>query len=134
MGRDGIVYVVDSGNHRVQVFSRDGEFLRKWGSKGSGDGQLLFPWGVMVDERGNVYITDTGSVQATRLTNLLLHESTETNSRVQVFSSQGEFLGRLGSRAIHFKLPAGIARDELGNVYVSDWGGSRVQVFKVESP
>ena len=32
------VYVGDPRNQRVQVFSGDGSFLRKWGSKGGGDG------------------------------------------------------------------------------------------------
>jgi DNA-binding beta-propeller fold protein YncE len=32
----GNVYVADFENHRVQVFSPEGRFLRKWGSEGVG--------------------------------------------------------------------------------------------------
>jgi DNA-binding beta-propeller fold protein YncE len=32
---NGDMYVVDSGNHRVQVFDRDGRYLRGWGGFGS---------------------------------------------------------------------------------------------------
>src|SRR5207248_2387547 len=38
--RDGYVYVSDEERHDVQVFDRDGNFLRRWGSLGSGPGQL----------------------------------------------------------------------------------------------
>ena len=36
----GDVYVVDSGNNRIQKFSSDGAFITKWGSHGSGNGQF----------------------------------------------------------------------------------------------
>ena len=35
------VYVVDTGNHRVQKFTLDGKFLEEWGSEGAGGGQFL---------------------------------------------------------------------------------------------
>ena len=74
LDRAGNVYVADTGNHRVQVFSDDGAFLRKWGSMGSGDAQFSSPDGIALDIVGNVYVADTG------------------NDRVQVFSPTGEFL------------------------------------------
>ena len=40
MDRTGNIYVTDAGNERVQVFTTEGQFLRKWGSFGSGDGQF----------------------------------------------------------------------------------------------
>ena len=55
---DGNVYVVDTGNHRVQKFTADGAFLMKWGNQGSGNGQFSFPLGVTLDAEGNVYIGD----------------------------------------------------------------------------
>jgi DNA-binding beta-propeller fold protein YncE len=55
------VYVSDSSNHRIQVFSKaDGAFVRKWGSKGQGDGQFLFPRGLAVDA-GHVYVGDSAN-------------------------------------------------------------------------
>ena len=70
--------MADLGNHRIQVFSSSGTFLRMWGSRGSGDGQFFDPHGIAVDDAGRVYVTDAG------------------NNRVQVFSSTGEFLDRWG--------------------------------------
>jgi DNA-binding beta-propeller fold protein YncE len=54
----GEVYVSDSGNGRVQVFTPDGRFIRQFGSQGNGQGQLLLPYDLVVDQAGNVYITD----------------------------------------------------------------------------
>ena len=56
--RNGMVYVSDSGNARLQVFTRQGRFVRQFGSFGSGKGQFLHPYDVAVDNAGNVYVAD----------------------------------------------------------------------------
>ena len=38
----GNIYVIDGGNHRVQKFDQNGNFLLTWGSQGAGDGQFFF--------------------------------------------------------------------------------------------
>src|SRR6266540_1521740 len=45
----GNLYVSDEHRHDVQVFDKDGTFLRKWGSLGSGPGELNRPSGLAVD-------------------------------------------------------------------------------------
>jgi outer membrane protein assembly factor BamB len=55
---DGKVYVSDSDNHRVQVFSNDGEFVRQFGSFGTAAGQLVMPFDLSIDAKGNVYVLD----------------------------------------------------------------------------
>jgi hypothetical protein len=57
-GPDGTVYVSDSGNARVQVFTPQGRFIRQFGSYGSGKGQFLHPFDLVVDGAGNVYVAD----------------------------------------------------------------------------
>ena len=54
----GNVYVTDSGNNRIQMFSSSGAFLTKWGSSGSGNGQFDSPVGVAADSTGNIYVAD----------------------------------------------------------------------------
>ena len=110
----GNVYVVDSENHRVQVFDSNGIYLRQWGSEGSGEGEFKSPSGLALDESGNVYITELG------------------NHRVQVFDSQGGFLRKWGSEGSddgQFNSPNGIEVDRSGNVYVADTRNNRIQVF-----
>jgi NHL repeat len=58
VGPNGDVYVTDSGNARIQVFSPTGEFLRQIGSYGVSDGQFLAPTWVAVDPAGDVYVAD----------------------------------------------------------------------------
>jgi hypothetical protein len=53
VGPRGLVYVSDSGNDRVQVFTADGRFVKQFGSN-----QLLSPDFLVVDEAGNTYIAD----------------------------------------------------------------------------
>jgi outer membrane protein assembly factor BamB len=61
VGRTGMVYVSDSGNDRVQVFTPQGRFVRQFGNYGGGKGQFFFPAGLVVDGSGNVYVADDQS-------------------------------------------------------------------------
>jgi len=58
VGPSGEVYVADSGNNRVQVFTPRGQFMRQFGSSGNGRGQFASLFSVVVDVAGNVYATD----------------------------------------------------------------------------
>ena len=66
------IYVTDTGNERVQVFGKDGTFLRAFGGFGTGTGQLQEPTGIAIGPDGNVYVADSG------------------NGRIVVFSPQGD--------------------------------------------
>ncbi|MBU6428260.1 MAG: carboxypeptidase regulatory-like domain-containing protein [Cyanobacteria bacterium REEB65] len=59
--RNGDIYVVDSGNNRVQRFNRDGAFMSEFGGMGGGNGQFNEPTGVAVDSDGYVYVSDTNN-------------------------------------------------------------------------
>jgi outer membrane protein assembly factor BamB len=60
VGRDGLVYVSDANNRRVQVFTPAGEYVRQFGNSGANADRLLVPWDLGVDNTGNVYVIDTG--------------------------------------------------------------------------
>jgi hypothetical protein len=53
VGSSGLVYVSDSGNDRVQVFTAGGRFVKQFGND-----QLLSPDFLVVDGAGNTYIAD----------------------------------------------------------------------------
>ncbi len=55
------VYVVDSGNGRVQEFNKFGIFLTKFGTTGSGEGNFSAPAGIAVGSGGMVYVGDSGN-------------------------------------------------------------------------
>jgi DNA-binding beta-propeller fold protein YncE len=112
---DGNVYVLDTGNRRIQKFDgNSSEYygkaipLAKWGTQGSGDGQFNAPFGVAVDGSGNVYVADTD------------------NDRVQKFKAK---CGSRGSGKGQFMKPSGIAIDRTGSIYVVDNKNNRIQKF-----
>ena len=110
----GNVYVTDTHNHQVQVFTAEGEFMRKFGKRGNGNGELYFPAGISIDSDNVVYIAEW------------------SNHRVSVFTSEGRFLtsfGTEGSGPGQFKNPCGITVDKNGVVYVSDHNNNRLQLF-----
>ncbi|MDH5573670.1 MAG: 6-bladed beta-propeller, partial [Gammaproteobacteria bacterium] len=49
---NGLLYVVDSGNFRVQVFNQDGTFVNKFGDVGRRTGQFSRPKGISSDKQG----------------------------------------------------------------------------------
>jgi len=52
----GTIYACDSGNRRVQVFGKSGDFIRTLGRQGQGPGEYSFPSAVMLDDAGDAYI------------------------------------------------------------------------------
>jgi DNA-binding beta-propeller fold protein YncE len=59
----GDVYVTDTGNHRVEKFDKEGNFITQWGGFGNGDGQFNFPYGIAVDAKGSVFVIDSGNTR-----------------------------------------------------------------------
>jgi len=57
---NGFIYIsASSGESEILKFSNDGDFITKWGSRGSDDGQFVGAGSVAVDPIGNVYVIDT---------------------------------------------------------------------------
>ncbi|XP_022790697.1 E3 ubiquitin-protein ligase TRIM71-like isoform X1 [Stylophora pistillata] len=99
---------------------RPGQFepVLFFGEEGALDGMFNYPWGVAVNERDELAITDHGG----------RHEV----ERVQVFTCDGTHLRSFGAKgASHgeFKFPTGIIFDKNGNIIVADNGNHRVQMF-----
>ena len=112
INQKGEVIVVEHDRHSVSVFSPTGEKLRRFGSRGSGQGQLESPCGVTVDGEGNILVADS------------------LNHRIQKFTPEGQFLTAVGAKGrgfLDFVCPTGIAFNE--KVYVVDDGNHRVQVL-----
>ena len=109
----GNVYVTDTHNHRIQKFTSSGTFIREWGVRGAGNGQVDHPFGVAVDATGRVYVADTG------------------NGRIQRFTSDGSYLTQWKNTSDgELDGPRSIARDSAsGYFFVADTGNHRIQKF-----
>lgn len=117
VGRNGDLYVVDSGNFRVQVFDRDGEYLRSFGKVGKQMGDFARPKEIATDNDGNLYVIDTAF------------------GNFQIFNADGDLLMFIGTRNEvnapgHFMLPSGVFVDEDGRVYVVDQWFKKIDVFR----
>jgi DNA-binding beta-propeller fold protein YncE len=113
----GYVYVTDSGNHRVEVFDADGNYLSQFGTTGDGNEQLFYPIGIAFNSTGYAYVLD-GS-----------------KHNILVFDSNGNYVSQFGEQGSgdgQFKQPWGIAINSTGYTYVTDTYNYRVQVFDLD--
>src|SRR3989442_2780498 len=106
---NGDVYVVDTGNSRIQKFDSNGKFILSFGQSGLGGGQFLSPRAIVADSQGNIYVSDSG------------------NNRIEKFTQDGVFLQAYGSSSgSNLKTPLGLSVDKSGNIYVVDNGNNRI--------
>ena len=60
------IYVSNYDNHCISVYTASGDYIRRFGSQGSGDRQLSQPCGLCVDDRGTVVVCDRGNKRVVR--------------------------------------------------------------------
>ena len=151
---EGLIYICDHGNHRVTVYDEEGRFMFTFGSKGSGPGCFDCPRDIAFGSDGLMYVTDNENMRVCVLSkegnfkryfqpkydptciaatsdNHLLITSFFSNI-VMVYTLEGELVHEFGGEGSHpgrFNGPKGICVDDIGVVYVADYGNYRVQVF-----
>src|SRR6202521_14579 len=98
LAKNGDIFVADgeSTNTRVVKFSKDGKFIKYWGTKGSGQGELDLPHNIAMDSEGRLYVAD------------------RTNKRIQVFDQDGKYLDQM----TQFGAPAAIFITKDDTLYV----------------
>jgi hypothetical protein len=109
VGPGGDVYVSDSGNARIEVFTAQGRFIRQFGRYGTGKAELLVPGNLAVDSSGNIYVADT--------------------SRMKKFSPSGRLIWSIGGPGSDPQLvgtPNPTAIDSHGRVIVVNGNTNRI--------
>jgi DNA-binding beta-propeller fold protein YncE len=99
---DGDIFVTDSHrngrNNRVVRFTKDGKYVKEWGRKGSGPGELSEPHTIAIDSRGRLFVGD------------------RENNRIQIFDRDGNYLDQWRQ----FGRPSGIVITRDDTLYVAD--------------
>ncbi len=124
---DGFIYVADAGNHRIQKFAPDGQFVAAFGQQSFADNETGVPqgfnepWGIAMDAGGDIYVADTWNHRIQRL-----------DAQGRVLNNGGEFGQTSPGAALPqtvFYGPRDVAVDGTGRTYVTDTGNKRIQVF-----
>lgn len=105
----GEFFIVDSANHRIQVYDEGGVHARTLGSQGTGAGQFASPAAIALAPDGTLLVADSG------------------NNRVQRISTGGAHLQTIASGQVN--APRGVAVNASGVVYVADTGGHRIRSY-----
>jgi hypothetical protein len=79
VGKDGTVYILDWKDSNVKVFDARGKFLRVFGKKGQGPGELNQPQGIIITPENEILVVDG------------------LNQRFAVFSLEGKFLRNIST-------------------------------------
>ena len=126
LGRDSVLYVLNRGTtemgefmfyKRITVCTTDDEYLGQFSGGGTGDGQIMWPSSIALDQDENLYISD------------------EALQRITILDKKGRFLdkwGKKGQREGEFDRPANIVFDKDGNLLVVDGLNNRVQRYTKE--
>ncbi len=126
----GNLYIADEGNNRIRMVKKSTGIITTVAGRGlsgfKGDGgpadsaEISGPTGIAVDAAGNIYITDAANLRIRMVVSGTIN--TIAGKGIQGFSGDG-------AAAIYatFNKPAGIAIDNLGNIYIADVGNNRIR-------
>ena len=104
-----LVYVAELSNHKISIFTLEGQLIPTIRSRGSGPGQFNCPSAVAFSPDGDMYVAEY------------------YNHRIQVFNSDGVYQREFGGGQVKNPLDILITAD--GHVLVADCGNKRVIIF-----
>ena len=111
--KQGQLVVCDDRNSRLQLFTRDGNYVESIGVTQDGVGLLCSPIGVALDRHGRYIVGEFGSHAIT-----FLDSNGKLLSSIRTAGGVGEFLR-----------PRGVAVDESGRIYIADFQNERMVIL-----
>lgn len=112
------LYVVDSGNARIQKFDSTGSYISEFGVRGTGNGALNRPLDIAIGGDGNIYVTNS-------------YGPNNTSWEVVKYTSGGAWIETWQGQSDINQIYAMIAVDSSNHVYVFD--GNNYKVYKYNS-
>ena len=111
--RDEIA-VTNSLDNRVEIFNKNGNYLRSFGREGHMAGEFKYPRGIAFHNNGNIYVAD------------------RNNHRIQIFSGEGQYVSSFGEKGnldSQLNSPLGLSVDSNRNIIVADTGNKMIKIF-----
>ena len=132
LSNDGLVYVCDRRGDRIQVFDRQGAFIRNIDVPWPPDTPLNSRFS---ETRGTAVVIAFSADSEQRY----LFVINQNSVMVDILDRQtgrvvGSFGGGPGRYLGQFTLPHGIAVDSRGDVYIAEQEGRRIQKFQLVEP
>ena len=126
------IYVVDTGNHRVQIFQFETQtgkiaFFESWGGLGSRDGDFKHPRDIVLDGEGYVWVLDPGNE---RVQKFKFEPEKMTGPKVSFVESWGKIFGSRGGN-FDGLVSIGWSRDRFGYIFLLG-AGCLVQRFQTD--
>jgi len=116
--RDKRIYVADSNNNRIEIFTDDGVYQENWlGTDKEGSQALSHPRGMFFDQSGKLLVVNMMASKVTRL----------NKSGVVDYH-----WGKQGSGDYEFFMPLSLTSDISGKIYIGDNLNHRISIFKIE--
>jgi len=115
---EGNIVVTDQLEHCVYVFNKEGNCIRKIGSKGQNPEQFYWPNGVSFLNENEILIADYGN-------NRIQHLNIKTGTVVKTFGKHGTGKGE-------FRNPTDVCLDDEGRLVVAEYVSNRIQVISKE--
>ncbi|OAI40054.1 hypothetical protein AYO38_06550 [bacterium SCGC AG-212-C10] len=156
----GNIWVTDTGNSRIVIYTAAGEYVREIGTKGTGAGEFQEPVGLSQAKDGTIFVADmynkrvvllnaNGEYQSSfevegwggqevidkpylePLDDGRIAVSLPSVNQVKIFDRSGKLTGTIAPQNDPLSNPYGLAETTDGKLWVSEGGSSRLRLFDI---
>ncbi|MFQ5744158.1 MAG: 6-bladed beta-propeller, partial [Acidobacteriota bacterium] len=123
---DGNIYVLDRGNHRVQVFDKTGNHILTIGRDGQGPGELAAPLSIAI-AGDHVVVSDVGTHRVTRWT---LRGEYVDDSHVVFETGLSRIVGLADGSFVGSYKASRVSAEDVSYISISRFGADLIESIK----